>query len=433
MALGALAVSSLGTIAGGALGGALSDTSESLKTTKQTTTTKFLDPAQLQQILSDLTQAESTARGDINSGFSAALGVLQGDPNRVQREQAIQQQAQDLAIQRLAEQRGSVLDQQINDIQAKLQENQQADPRQIALRSNLKLLHRPEELREQIKHYEGRLQTGNRTFQAQIDALNKQKELLASDPMRFFFNEANTDVKGSILGSVNLKAQKNIADTSPFISAEDRAKFNDFTKEFTKDLVSQQDIQAATQSLQQSQSGLFQQNDPVDPFLRSNQEINLNALNQLSALSGIAGSGGQVALSPQDIQARLEQTPGFQFRRDQGQQAVERSASARGLLESGAVLKGLTEFGQGLASQEFGAEHARLAKLAGLTANAGLQGASQQQQLTLGQADLLSGQGSQLAGIAQQAATQRGNALLGGGTNTQVQNQAELFRGLNRV
>lgn len=46
--------------------------------------------------------------------------------------------------------------------------------------------------------------------------------------------------------------------------------------------------------------------------------------------------------------------PGYKFRLNEGQRAVERGAAARGGLFSGASLRDLTEFSQGLASQEYG-------------------------------------------------------------------------------
>lgn len=46
--------------------------------------------------------------------------------------------------------------------------------------------------------------------------------------------------------------------------------------------------------------------------------------------------------------------PGYQFRMEQGQKALDRSAAARGLTQSGAQLKALTDYGQGMGSQEYG-------------------------------------------------------------------------------
>ena len=46
--------------------------------------------------------------------------------------------------------------------------------------------------------------------------------------------------------------------------------------------------------------------------------------------------------------------PGYQFRMDEGAQAVDRSAAARGGLLSGAAMKAMQKYGQGFASNEFG-------------------------------------------------------------------------------
>jgi len=45
--------------------------------------------------------------------------------------------------------------------------------------------------------------------------------------------------------------------------------------------------------------------------------------------------------------------PGYQFRMAEGQKALERSASARGLMASGGALKSLSRYSQGVASDEF--------------------------------------------------------------------------------
>jgi hypothetical protein len=46
--------------------------------------------------------------------------------------------------------------------------------------------------------------------------------------------------------------------------------------------------------------------------------------------------------------------PGFQFRMEQGQKALERSAASKGTLLTGGMLKDLAGYSQGLASQEYG-------------------------------------------------------------------------------
>ena len=54
----------------------------------------------------------------------------------------------------------------------------------------------------------------------------------------------------------------------------------------------------------------------------------------------------------QNTLANLVNDPGYQFRLNQGQQTLENSAAARGNLLSGATLKDLTGYAQGMASQE---------------------------------------------------------------------------------
>jgi hypothetical protein len=66
--------------------------------------------------------------------------------------------------------------------------------------------------------------------------------------------------------------------------------------------------------------------------------------------------------------------PSYQFRFQQGQQAAERSLAARGLLNSGNAAIELQQYGQGAASQEYGAQFSRM--LQGLQ---GVEGAYNQQ------------------------------------------------------
>lgn len=80
----------------------------------------------------------------------------------------------------------------------------------------------------------------------------------------------------------------------------------------------------------------------------------------LGALSDLSGVNGQPDFS------KFYTSPGYQFRLDQGNQAVERSAAARGGLLSGATMKALTKYSQGVASDEYGNYTNRLASLAGI-------------------------------------------------------------------
>jgi len=96
------------------------------------------------------------------------------------------------------------------------------------------------------------------------------------------------------------------------------------------------------------------------------------ATTQFNRLLGLSGA-------PPDFSEFLD-SPDYQFALQQGQQALERSAAARGGLFSGNTGTALTEFGQGMAAQQLGNYTNRLMQLMGLgqsaaagTAQAGLQ------------------------------------------------------------
>lgn len=129
----------------------------------------------------------------------------------------------------------------------------------------------------------------------------------------------------------------------------------------------------------------------------------------------------------------FEADPGYQFRMDEGMRGVEGGAAARGGLLSGAALKAIQKYGQGLASQEYGNAYNRFNsdqtnkynRLMGLVQSG--QGSAQQ----IGNAAQNYGQqaGSNIigAGNAQAAGTMgMTNALVGGinqGVNAYNQNQ----------
>ena len=129
----------------------------------------------------------------------------------------------------------------------------------------------------------------------------------------------------------------------------------------------------------------------------------------------------------------FEADPGYQFRMDEGMRGVEGGAAARGGLLSGAALKAIQKYGQGLASQEYGNAYNRFTadqtnqynRLAGLV-NTG-QGATNQLTNAAGafgqsQANNIIG-----AGNAQAAGTiGAANSIVGGinqGYNNYQQNQ----------
>ena len=118
--------------------------------------------------------------------------------------------------------------------------------------------------------------------------------------------------------------------------------------------------------------------------------------------------------------SRIEQSPEFQFAREQGQRAVDASGSARGLNLSGAQLKALQRFGQGLASQQTGNFLNRNLATAGL----GLQGtnalANQRNITTSGRANAITGESdARASGLAAEGGILGGlsGALLNTGLN----------------
>lgn len=76
---------------------------------------------------------------------------------------------------------------------------------------------------------------------------------------------------------------------------------------------------------------------------------------------------------PAKAQAQLEALPGYQFTRDQGLQAVQNSAAARGLGTSGAALRGAADYTTGLANGTFGDQVNRLQNFANMGQNAAAQ------------------------------------------------------------
>lgn len=103
------------------------------------------------------------------------------------------------------------------------------------------------------------------------------------------------------------------------------------------------------------------------------RNIGQGAVNTLGGLYGINSDGTTAQLTPQQQQQNnqnFQSTPDYQFAMQQGTQAVDRSQAASGGLNSGAAIKAATEFGQGLASQQYGNYYNRLLSLAQIGGNA---------------------------------------------------------------
>lgn len=112
-----------------------------------------------------------------------------------------------------------------------------------------------------------------------------------------------------------------------------------------------------------------------------------------------AGAGALPTLV-QQVGTGFQESPGYRFAFDEGVRAVDSAAAARGMLGSGARLRALTQYGQGVANQEYGNWYARLAGLAGMGQNAAAQTGSAGANAAsgIGQAQIAGGQ-AQAAGI----------------------------------
>lgn len=80
-------------------------------------------------------------------------------------------------------------------------------------------------------------------------------------------------------------------------------------------------------------------------------------VNQASTLSGnTSGALNNLIQDPGSVRS----LPGYQFAQQEGSRAIDRSAAARGMDQSGRTLKDLNRFGTGLADQTYGNQLQRL-------------------------------------------------------------------------
>lgn len=156
---------------------------------------------------------------------------------------------------------------------------------------------------------------------------------------------------------------------------------------------------------QQLQQFMQQQKPPTGSQLYSNTGIQEQIASQQGTLAGqqleaMTAPGAHV--DPSD--------PSYQFRFQQGIDAVARSGAAKGFLGSGNLATALSDYGQQSASQEYQAQFQRLSNLS--------QQQSQQQQQ----------QFNQWSGINQQNA-----AIQGQGYNQQFQNYQQQYNQLSQL
>lgn len=153
--------------------------------------------------------------------------------------------------------------------------------------------------------------------------------------------------------------------------------------------------------------------------------------------------GLQAVTGPQSIE--YTQSPGYQFRLDEGMKAIERGAAARGRVDSGETMKALQQYGQSLAAQDFeNFEQKRKADyynyLAALSGQSGQAAASQAANLgsssAAGAANIIGQGASALAQGYAQAGQQRAsgfaNQAIAQAQAGNIYNQ-DIYRGIGQL
>lgn len=131
-----------------------------------------------------------------------------------------------------------------------------------------------------------------------------------------------------------------------------------------------------------------------------------NTLDEANAYAKANPTGGQAY-------GGFTKTPGYDYRLDQGQDAIQSSVAARGGLNSGAAMRALQENGQNFASNEYGGYLNRLAGLTDTGMSAAGMNATAAQNTAAGVSNALGGLGNaQAAG-----AIGIGNSLQNGISN----------------
>jgi hypothetical protein len=98
-------------------------------------------------------------------------------------------------------------------------------------------------------------------------------------------------------------------------------------------------LKATNATIKQQEAALERQIGLQEPF----RATGVNALADYATASQYTPFG----------MSQFEADPGYQFRMSEGMKALERSAAARGILQSGGTLKDITRFGQDMASHEY--------------------------------------------------------------------------------
>lgn len=205
-----------------------------------------------------------------------------------------------------------------------------------------------------------------------------------------------------------------------------------------------QDAQSALQ-FQKDQWSTQQKNEA--PWLKAGQ----GAVTSLSDLMNNGGFPDWTGKFQAPTAATEQNDPGFQFRLQQGQQALERSAAAKGGLLSGGTGKALQQYGQDYASNEYSNvynralgqyqqgynefqnnqtnRYNRLAGLAGLGQTSANQLGQSGQAASGNISNILLNSGQQIGNSLQNAAAARasGYTAIGNGINSGASSLMDLY------
>ncbi len=119
---------------------------------------------------------------------------------------------------------------------------------------------------------------------------------------------------------------------------------------------------AATQANERSMAFQREMFDKQLGLTAPYREAGTTAQNRLMELLGIGGSAGGADYGKYGRDFSMSDfvtDPGYNFRLTEGQQAIDRSAAARGGTQSGAALKAAARYGQQAGSQEYGNAYER--------------------------------------------------------------------------
>lgn len=198
---------------------------------------------------------------------------------------------------------------------------------------------------------------------------------------------------------------------------------------------------ATTQAAEQSAGVQREMYQTTRADLAPYRDVGAPALQRLMYLAGLGGTGtdGQAGslLKPFSFSnADFEKSPGYEFRKAEGEKAIQRGALARGLDASSATLKNLSRFNQGLASDEFGAAFQRafstdaankqqpfnvLSYLAGTGQNAAAMTGQAGTNMAAGTAQAYTAAGAGQAAAAMSSGAAWNNAIQGGISNYMYQ------------